>query len=92
MEAIGMYEKDRKGSHTIKKESITFSRLFEFYLEQQKADGKKTWKREQELYKGWIQPVIGNVRLLDIAPIHLERIKSNMSKKELSPRTIHYCL
>ena len=90
-------EQARKENERIKaqqhdKESITFSRLFEFYLEQQKADGKKTWKREQELYKGWIQPVIGNVRLLDIAPIHLERIKSNMSKKELSPRTIHYCL
>jgi integrase len=90
-------EQARKENERIKaeqrdKESMTFSSLFEIYLEQQKADGKKTWKREQELYKCWIQPVIDNLRLIDIALIHLERIKSNMSKKALSARTIHYCL
>ncbi len=85
-------ENERIKAEQLNKESMTFSSLFEIYLEQQKADGKKTWKREQELYKCWIQPVIGNMRSLDIAPIHLERIKSNMGKKELSARTIHYCL
>ena len=97
-------EQVRKANERIKaeqhdKESMTFSSLFEIYLEQQKADGKKTWKREQELYKCWIQPVIGNLRVLDIAPIHFERIKSNMkagSKRKnwgkLAAGTIRYCL
>ncbi len=81
-------EQVRKANERIKaeqhdKESMTFFSLFEIYLEQQKADGKKTWKREQELYKCWIQPVIGNLRLLDIAPIHFERIKSNMKVDEV---------
>ena len=74
------------------KENMTFSSLFEIYLKQQQADGKKSWKEEQRLFKNWIQPVIGKLPLLDIAPIHLERIKLNMGKKELSARTIHYCL
>ena len=90
-------EQVRKENEQIKaeqfeKESMTFSSLFEIYLKQQQADGKKSWKEEQRLFKNWIQPVIGKLRLLDIAPIHLERIKLNMGKKELSARTIHYCL
>ncbi|MCX5883555.1 MAG: hypothetical protein NTU74_17700 [Deltaproteobacteria bacterium] len=76
-------EQARKEAERIKaeqhdKESMTFSTLFEIYLKQQQADGKKSWKEEQHLFKNWIQPVIGNLRLLDIAPIHFERIKSNM--------------
>jgi len=92
-------ENERIKAEKLDKESVTFSSLFEIYLAQQKADGKKTWTREQELFKCWIQPVIGKLRLIDIAPIHFERIKSNMkasSKREnrggLAPRTIHYCL
>ena len=90
-------EQARKEAERIKterfaKEGMTFSSLFEIYLAHQKTDGKKTWSREQELYKCWIQPVIGNLRLIDIAPIHLERIKSNMGKRGLSARSIHYCL
>jgi integrase len=78
---------------------MTFSSLFEIYLKQQQADSKKSWEDEQRLFKNWIQPVIGKLRLLDIAPIHFERIKSNMkatSKRKdwggLSARSISYCL
>ncbi len=97
-------EQIRKANEQIKaeqldKDGMTFSSLFEIYLKQQQADGKKTWLREQSLFKHWIQPVIGKLRLLDIAPIHFERIKSNMkatSKREnwggLSARSISYCL
>jgi len=97
-------EQIRKANEQIKaeqldKDGMTFSSLFEIYLKQQQADGKKTWLREQSLFKHWIQPVIGKLRLLDIAPIHFERIKSNMkatSKREnwggLSARSIFYCL
>jgi integrase len=60
---------------------------------------QKSWKEEERLFKNWIQPVIGKLRLLDIAPIHFERIKSNMkasSKRKdwggLSARSIFYCL
>ena len=92
-------ENERIKAGQLDKESMTFSSLFEIYLEQQKADGKKSVENEQSLFKNWIQPVIGNLRLLDIAPIHFERIKSNMkstSKRKdragLSARSISYCL
>ena len=97
-------ESDRKEAERIKaeqinKENTTFSSLFSIYLKQQQADGKKSWQEEQRLFVNWIEPVIGNLRLMDIAPIHFERIKSNMkanSKRKnwggLSARSIFYCL
>ena len=51
-------EAERNKAERLDKESMTFSSLFEIYLAQQKTDGKKTWSREQELYKCWIQSVI----------------------------------
>jgi integrase len=92
-------EAERIKAEQLDKESMTFSSLFEIYLKQQQSDGKKSWQEEQRFFKNWIQPVIGNLRLLDIAPIHFERIKSNMkagSKRKdwggLSARSIFYCL
>ena len=85
-------ETERIQAEQVDKESMTFSSLFEIYLKQQQADAKKSWREERRLFKNWINPVIGNIRLLDIAPIHLERIKSNMGKKGLSARSIHYAL
>jgi integrase len=90
---------ERIMAEKLDKESMTFSTLFEIYLKQQQSDGKKSWQEEQRFFKNWIQPVIGNLRLLDIAPIHFERIKLNMkagSKRKdwggLSARSIFYCL
>jgi integrase len=40
----------------------------------------------------WIDPIIGNLPLKDISPIHLERIKKNMADAGRSPRTINYAL
>ena len=92
-------EAERIKAEQLDKESMTFSSLFEIYLKQQQSDGKKSWQEEQRFFKNWIQPVIGNLRLLDIAPIHFERIKLNMkagSKRKdwggLSARSIFYCL
>lgn len=71
------------------KDSITFDTLFyEIYLPQQKT--KKTWQKEVELYRLWIESVIGNLFIKDISPLHIERIKKNMDKKAAS--TIRYCL
>ena len=75
------------------KEGVTFIRIFEnHYLPQQKQDKKLSWIDEERLYNNHIKAVIGDKRLIDIAPIHLEKIKANMSKAGLSPRYISYAL
>jgi integrase len=74
------------------KAAIPFDKVWTKYIEQCRADGKKTTDREESFYKLWIGPIIGKRALPEIAPIHLEKIKHEMAKAELSPRSIHYCL
>jgi integrase len=92
-------ENERIEAEKLDKEGMTFSSLFEIYLVQQKTDEKKSWNDELILFKNWIEPVIGKLRLLDVAPIHLERIKANMKATGkrtgwggLSARYISYAL
>jgi len=74
--------------------SITYSDFFEqTYFPNSKSN--KSWRsysREEQFYRIWISPVIGNKSLPKVSPLDLERIKRNMVKAGRSPRTIHYCL
>ena len=76
------------------RDSITFSQVFtEQYMPvalQNKT--KATMTAENCLFKLWIEPVIGKLPLKDISPLHLERIKKNMSSEGKSPRYTHYAL
>jgi integrase len=53
---------------------------------------KKSLTREISIFKLHIKPVIGAKPLKIVATIHLERIKKNMSKDGLSPRSVHYAM
>lgn len=77
-----------------KKDRITFSYFFrEIYFPQSKNNKqKKSYTREEALFRLWIDPVIGNLPLIIISPLHLETIKSNMDKAGRSERTIRYAL
>jgi len=76
-----------------KKELITFSEVFEKYIEQAKQDKKEfSWKRELSIYRTWILPNFGNISLKDITPFVLERLKKNMAEENKAPRTITYSL
>ncbi len=78
----------------LEKENISFGQYFkEVYFPHTKEN--KTiwsWRREQSLFKLWISPVIALMPLKDIRPIHLERIKKNMTDTKKSPRSIRYAL
>jgi site-specific recombinase XerD len=76
------------------KESISFKAFFDdAYYPQAKADkDPQSYKRENGLFKNWINPVIGALPFKDIAPIHIEKIKRNMVKAKKSPRSVQYCL
>jgi site-specific recombinase XerD len=76
------------------RDKSTFGDFFtKTYYPQAKADkDEQSYKREHGLFKNWIKPVIGALRLKDIAPIHLEKIKKNMNDADKSPRSIQYCL
>ena len=74
--------------------SITYDRFFKHtYFPNAKANkSQRSWRREEQLHRLWISPVIGEKILKQVSPIDLERIKSNMTKAERAPRSIRYCL
>jgi integrase len=72
---------------------ITFSDVWKQYFFQAKADrGEDALVREESIFNRHIKPVLGNRAMPEIAAIHLEKIKANMSKAGLAPRTIQYTL
>ncbi|MEW6187692.1 MAG: tyrosine-type recombinase/integrase [Thermodesulfobacteriota bacterium] len=50
----------------------------------------RSYSNEKGHFKYWIEPVIGNIPLKDLRPIHLEKLKKNLQEKKKSPRTIEY--
>ncbi len=75
--------------------NTTFADFFEeTYLPLQTVNKKNpvTIKREQALCKYHLAPVLGSLTFSEIQPLHLERIKKNMTLKKLSPRSIQYAL
>jgi site-specific recombinase XerD len=82
-------EKKRKA-----REEMPFDVYFaEKYLPE--AQNNKTydsWRRENNLYKYWIKPVIGKMPFKNIRPFHMERIKKNMADAGKADRSIQYAL
>ncbi len=74
--------------------NMTFSELFEEYYQPhiQNKDKKSTYDREVHLYKKWLKPVLGGVKLNLISRISLIRLLQPMEKKRLSNRTKNYAI
>ena len=74
--------------------NMTFSELFEEYYQPhiQNKDKKSTYDREVHLYKKWLKPILGGVKLNLISRISLIRLLQPMEKKRLSNRTKNYAI
>ena len=85
-------EEAKKQRRARARQEKTFEEVFtKHYFPQAEADkDPQTYNRERSLFKKWLSPTLGNLSLLDIAPIHLEKIKSDMKKADKSPRSIQY--
>ncbi len=73
------------------KQNITFDVMAKEYLSWLRSN-KKAPKANESRYKNHIQPAFGNMPMRDISPLHLERFKKDLQKKQLAPKTIHHCL
>jgi len=51
-----------------------------------------SFNREEQLYRDHIKPLIGHKLISQVTKTDLEKIKTNMFKKDLSSRTIEYAL
>jgi len=74
------------------RDAITFGEYFEKVYYPIAKTSKKQRSHEQEIshFKLWLNPVIGKMRLKDIRPINLEKVKKNLLNKSRSPRMIQY--
>lgn len=87
--------------------AITFSEFFgqKYFPHAQAHKKSDTWSSEERLFRLWIAPVIGSLQFADIAPFHLDKIKSNMragrradtapvksQRRPLAPKTINDAL
>ncbi len=55
-------------------------------------ENKISWDREEQLYRLYIKPEVGDKKLKEISSFDLEKIKKNMKELGRSPRTISYTL
>lgn len=87
-------ETQREEAERQVKESLTFRQVFtERYFPIAKANKtKRSWAREESLFRLWIDKVMGKLPLKDIGPLHLERLKKQMGDAEKAPRSILYAI
>jgi len=76
------------------RQALTFEAYFrKTYMPAAKVSKKKTTCRQEEsIFKTWLNPNIGRIRLIDLRPLHIEKIRRDMVKRDKAPRTIQLAL
>ncbi len=78
----------------LEKEALTFAAFWrDIYFPQAEHDKKFTSvEREKNLFRIWIDPVIGHLPLKAVSPFEIEKVKKNMAGAGQSQRSIQYAL
>ena len=50
----------------------------------------ESYRKEEEHFNNWLEPVLGKMPLKDIYPLNLEKVKKNMLDAERSSRSLQY--
>lgn len=76
------------------REAVTFGQYFDStYLPTAETHKKpQTMAEERSIYKKWLAPYIGKMKLIDLRPIHVERVKKAMLDDGRAPRRVQYAL
>ena len=87
-------EQEAKLKEEARKGALTFGQVFNgAYIEEaDRTKDKVSCRRERELYRGYIQSLIGDMALKGITVNHVETIKSRMLDAKKAPATIRYAL
>ena len=77
-----------------RKDALTFNQFFSetYYPQAIENKSKRSYEREHQLFNYWISPVIGELPLKEVSPLHLEQIKKNMTMAGRAARSIRYAL
>ena len=90
----GRRENERLAKMRQEKENLTFGQFFtEIYFPISKTSKKReSWKKEEQHFRLYLEPVLGEKPLKDIKPLTVERVKKNILDAGRSPRFLQYCL
>ncbi|MBI4806705.1 MAG: site-specific integrase [Desulfovibrio sp.] len=74
------------------KKALTFGKFFiaTYAPHSLTTKTKKSTDREDQLFRLWISPVIGDLPFKNISALHLNQIMSNMLAKDIAPRSVNY--
>jgi len=50
----------------------------------------ESYKKENEHFKNWLSPVIGNTPLSQLTHFHMKKLKKKMQEAKMSPRMVQY--
>ncbi len=76
------------------KDALTINEYFNgiYYPEIQQSKKLTTHRAEEQLFRIWIKPVIGEKSFKDVSTFDLERLKKTILDAGRAPRTVEYCL
>lgn len=91
-QAAAEKEREKAAAAAESAKNITFTELWENIYKPAYLNNKipKTQQNETIAYTKYIEPVLGNIRLLDITPTAIEKIKSVMDKRAAA--TVNHAL
>jgi len=75
-----------------KKQAITFQKLADKYLKWSSENKSRAGIDDKSRYENHLKARFDNKRLDEIVPLDLERLKSEMAKTKIAPKTISHCL
>ncbi len=70
---------------------MTFRMAAEAFFEWGESN-KKDWKNDVSRYKNHLMKELAGLKLKDITSLRLEKLKRDLQKKDLAPKTINNCL
>ncbi len=73
------------------KEQVTFKDAGDAFLKWAKTS-KKDWDHDSTRLRLHINPILGDIPLMDVRPAQIEKLKVKCQEKGLSPGTVRHCL
>ena len=85
--------KKRQERTAREKEGLTFGEFFTktYYTISKTSKKSSSYRKENELFKNWLKPVLGNTPLSKITAFNIEKVKKAMLDAGKATRTIQYC-
>lgn len=74
------------------KKNTTFDKYWSehYYPDCERKKSKGSYLAEKSLYETWVRPVLGNIKIKDIMPFHIRKMKIKMEDEGRAPASIKY--